>query len=193
MLELFDRVPHAFPVQPEPESDQVTPLPWESFCSVVLNVCVPVPTCKLIVCGDTVTTIGGFVMVMVALSCLVGSVIDVAVNVTVAGEGVALGAVYVTELLELLDRVPHMLPEQPEPESDQVTPLFWESFCSVVVNVCVPVPACKLAVCGDIVTTIGGLVMVMVAASCLVGSVIDVAISVTVAGGRCSPGRSINH
>ncbi len=122
------------------------------------------------------------VIVMVAVSCLVGSVIDLAVSVTVAGEGVALGAVYVTELLELLDRVPHAFPVQPEPESDQVTPFPWESFCSVVVNVCVPVPTCKLIVCGDIVTTIDELVMVMVAASCLVGSVIDLAVSVTVAG-----------
>jgi hypothetical protein len=42
------------------------------------------------------------------------------------------------EALELAESAPHAAALQPAPESDQVTPLFAESFCTV---------AMKLAVC----------------------------------------------
>jgi hypothetical protein len=87
-------VPHAAPVQPVPESAQVTPLFCGSFWTVAVNVCVcPVITDWL--AGATVTLTGGgsAVMVIVALALFVGSVTDVAVNVTVSGPGTVIGAV----------------------------------------------------------------------------------------------------
>ena len=61
---------------------------------------------------------------------------DVAVTVTVAGVGALAGAVYVIaapEGLEVADKVPQEAPEQAVPFSDQVTPLFCASFCTVAV------------------------------------------------------------
>lgn len=75
--------------------------------------------------GDTVTTITrAAATVTVAVAVREGSETEVAVTVTVAGEGTALGAVY--RPVEEID--PHVAPEQPAPESDQVTPLFCASF-----------------------------------------------------------------
>ena len=42
-----------------------------------------------------------------------------------------------TEVVVTLVSVPQALPEQPVPDSDQVTPLFCASFCTVAVNGCV--------------------------------------------------------
>ena len=41
------------------------------------------------------------------------------------------------EALDAAESIPQALPEQPAPESDQVTPLLWESFSTVAVNGCV--------------------------------------------------------
>jgi len=76
-------------------------------------------------------------MVIAALAVTRESVAEVAVKVTVAGLGAVEGAVYVIgapEGLEVAERVPQALPEQPEPESVQVTPRFCASFWTVAMN-----------------------------------------------------------
>lgn|SRR5690348_7051896 len=77
---------------------------------------------------------GGVVMEMEVEADLVASAIEVALRETEAGEGAVEGALYVTEEVVTAERVPQAEPEQPEPESDQVTPLFCESFCRVAVT-----------------------------------------------------------
>ena len=74
------------------------------------------------------------VTVIVALAILVLSVIDAAVTVTVAGLGTLAGAVKVTAVDVMLLNPPQVAPEQPAPERLQITPWFWESFCTVAVN-----------------------------------------------------------
>jgi len=79
--------------------------------------------------------------------------------------------------------VPQAAPEQPEPERDQVTPLFCESFCRVAVKL----PVCRASIelgFGPTETEIGGgaAVMVMAAVPDLVASAMDVAVRVTDAG-----------
>ena len=67
------------------------------------------------------------VIVIVVVAVFVVSATDVAVNVTVAGEGTVGGAVYVMavpEALEAADSVPQVAPVQPLPVSVQVTPLL---------------------------------------------------------------------
>ena len=54
------------------------------------------------------------------------------------------------------DRVPQVLPLQPAPDKDQVTPLFWKSFWTVAVKFCEPTPAPTEAVVGDTETELGG-------------------------------------
>jgi hypothetical protein len=96
------------------------------------------------------------VMVTVAVALLVLSATEVAVKVTVFGEGAIAGAEYVTDVAVTCDSVPHVEPLQPAPARLQVTPLLWESLVSVAVKFCVPVPACRLAEAGRIVTKMGG-------------------------------------
>jgi hypothetical protein len=89
-----DKVPQALPLQPVPDSAQVTPRFCESFCTVAAKVCVP-PTGTLAVSGDNVTTmaVGFAVIVIVAAADLVLSLTEAAVSVTVAGAGTFAGAV----------------------------------------------------------------------------------------------------
>ena len=92
-LEFAESVPQAAPLQPVPESAQVTPLLCVSFCRVAVNGCVPLTVTEAVV-GATLTEIGGgAVTVMVAAEDLVPSLTDVAVRVTVAGLGTLPGAV----------------------------------------------------------------------------------------------------
>ena len=76
--------------------------------------------------------------------------------------------------------VPHVLPEQPLPDSVHVTPLLAESLLTVAVKFCVE-PVETLAVEGDTATLIAAPAMVIVAEDDFVVSETDVAISVTVA------------
>ena len=87
------------------------------------------------------------------------------------------------EALELLESAPQDAPLQPVPESVHVTPLFCGSFCTVALKVCV-CPTVTDAPVGATLTVTGGggAVMVIVALALFVGSVTDVANSVTVAG-----------
>src|SRR5271163_3938818 len=89
-----DSVPQALPVQPAPESFQLTPLFCASFCSVAVKFCVPMLACTLLVVGETATTMAcATLSVMAADADLVASVTDVAVSETVAGAGTPAGAV----------------------------------------------------------------------------------------------------
>jgi hypothetical protein len=184
-LEGADKVPHVAPLQPVPESAQVTPLFCESFVTVAVKFCVS-PVCTLALVGATLTEItGAAVTVIVAVLCFVPSATEVAVNVTVAGLGTLAGAVYVIaapDALDVADKVPHVVPLQPAPARVQVTPLFCESFVTVAVKFCVS-PICTLALVGVTLTAIaGGAVTVIVAVPCLVPSATEVAVNVTVAG-----------
>ena len=86
-------------------------------------------------------------------------------------------------MVVMLVNVPHVAPEQPAPESDQLTPLLAESLVSVAVKFWVPMPACTLAEPGaSEMEMAGAAVTVMVAASDLVPSAMEVAVTVTVAG-----------
>jgi hypothetical protein len=91
----------------------------------------------------------------------------------------------VTEVVVTLLSVPQTVPLHPLPASDQVTPLFCESFCTVTVKFRVALVFTP-AIIGETVTTIADApVKVIVAVVDFVPSSLDVAVSVTVAG----PGR----
>ena len=115
-----------------PLVDHVTPAFPVSLVSVavIARVCEMTSPPRL---GETLTVIlvDTAVTVMVAVPLLVPSVTDVAVSVTVAGFGAVAGALYVTEVVVALLSVPQAVPLQPLPETDQLTPLFCESFCTV--------------------------------------------------------------
>lgn len=93
------------------------------------------------------------------------------------------------EALLAAERVPHVALLQPAPDRVQVKPLFALSLVTVAVNGCVN-PTCTLAVGGARLTAIGGgaggavgaAVTVIAAAAVFVGSVTDVAVSVTAGG-----------
>ena len=88
----FVSVPQAVPEQPLPDSAHVTPLFAVSFFTVAVKFCVE-PVVTFAVEGDTATLIAAPAMVIVAEDVLVVSDTDVAVSVTVAGEGAVAGAV----------------------------------------------------------------------------------------------------
>jgi hypothetical protein len=87
-------VPHVAPEHPGPETDQITPLFCESFCTEAVKMAV-VETCTEVVAGLTDTAMGRGAEVMVTLAAFdfVVSVTEVAVMVTVAGDGTLAGAV----------------------------------------------------------------------------------------------------
>ena len=84
-------MPHAAPVHVEPVRVQFTP--DALFATVAVKVCVCPPTCNVAVVGATVTVMTGEVTVIVAVAVFVGAVTEVAVIVTVAGDGTLDGAV----------------------------------------------------------------------------------------------------
>jgi hypothetical protein len=180
----FVSVPHVAPEQPVPESDHVTPLFCESFCNVAVKPAV-VETCTESDPGLTETEIGSgaAVTVIVADADFVLSATEVAFSVTVAGVGTDAGAVYVVDVVVTLVSVPHVAPEHPVPESDHVTPLFCESFCSAAVKPAV-VETCTDVERGLTPTEIGNGagVTVIVADADFVPSATEVAVIVTVAG-----------
>jgi hypothetical protein len=67
----------------------------------------------------------------------------------------------VTEVVVTLLSVPHVVPVHAGPETDQVTPLFCESFCTETVKLAA-VETCTEVDAGAIETEIGGGVAVMV-------------------------------
>ena len=92
MAVAFVSVPQVLPEQPEPVSVHVTPLLAVSFFTVAVKFCVE-PVVTFAVEGDTATPIAAPAMVIVAEDDFVVSETDVAISVTVAGEGAMAGAV----------------------------------------------------------------------------------------------------
>lgn len=86
--------PQATPVQPPPESVQLTPWFCGSLPTVAVKVFVPPGACTLAEVGDTPTEIAtALAMVIVAAADFDTSVTEVAIRVTVAGDGIVAGAV----------------------------------------------------------------------------------------------------
>ena len=87
-------VPHVAPEQPAPETDQVTPLFCESFCTEAVKL-FAVETCTKAVAGLTDTAMGRGAELMVTLAAFdfVESETEAALMVTVADEGTLAGAV----------------------------------------------------------------------------------------------------
>lgn len=169
-LELI--VPQAFPVQPAPDTSQVTLVSVEPVTVAVNCCCLPATTC--VEAGETFTTTGGS-RVTAADEDLETSASEVAVTVTDAGEGRTDGALYRPVPLT----TPQALPVQPAPDTFQDTDVSDEPV-TVAVNCC-GFPATTCAVFGETVTTTGG-TMVAVAVLDLVGSANDVAVMLTCAG-----------
>ncbi len=88
--EKAESVPQTVPLQPEPDSAQVTPLFWASLLTVAVKFWGWL-VCTLAIAGATLTATGG-VTVMVATELLVVSATEVAVSMTVAGLGTVEGA-----------------------------------------------------------------------------------------------------
>jgi hypothetical protein len=166
----------------------VTPALVESFATVA----VIVATCPMTnppALGVIVTVTPPAVeaaIVMVALAVFVLSATDVAVSVTVAGFGIAPGAVNVIAVPDALvaaDKLPQLAPLHPEPESAQLTPLFEESPVTVAVNGVVAFTGTVAVVCdSDTEIPAGAVPIVIVAEADFVPSLTDVAVIVTVAG-----------
>jgi hypothetical protein len=136
-------VPQLAPAQPGPETLQATLLSI-AFCTVAVNCCV-VPAATLGLAGATVTTTAAST-VTTAMSDFVGSAADVAVTLTVAGDGTPDGAVYSPVLLML----PHAVPVHPLPGKLHVTAVL-VVLLTVAVNCCV-FTTCTFAVAGVTVT-----------------------------------------
>jgi hypothetical protein len=149
-LEAADNVPHVAPVHPAPLNVHVTPLFCVSLATVAVTPCVlAVCTDALVGFTDTATA-GGAVTVIVATTVLLVSATDLAVNVTVAGDGTPAGAVYVIaapDRLDVADNVPQAAPVHPAPLNVHVTPLFSVSFFTVAVTLSI-FPVCTDAVTG---------------------------------------------
>src|SRR5262249_40429134 len=116
----------------------------------------------------------------------VASATEVAVRFTVAGLGGVAGAVYVTDAPDALvapDKLPHVAPLQPEPESAQLTPSFDESPLTVAVKVVVAFATTVTVVRERGPETPAGSALIVIAAEAdFVPSLTDVAVIVTVAG-----------
>ena len=87
----LERVPQAAPLQLEPESPQLTPLFCESLEMVTVKF-FPAFTFTVAEVGETATVMAG-VTVIVAAAVLLASATEVAVRVTVFGDGAFDGAV----------------------------------------------------------------------------------------------------
>lgn len=110
--------PHVAPPQPGPDIDHVT-APFAVPFTLAVNCCV-LSIGVLAEVGDTDTLTIEVVISTEADAYLVGSATDVAVTVTVGGEGNTDGAAYCPVEVN----VPHKLPKQPTPDSDHATDLL---------------------------------------------------------------------
>jgi|SRR5712692_1703386 len=106
------REPQAAPEHPAPETDQVTPLFCESFCTVALKLAA-VDTWTEVDAGLTETEMGRgeAVTVTLAEAVFVESAFEMADTLNVAGVGTEAGAVYspVAEIVPKPD-VPPVIP-----------------------------------------------------------------------------------
>ena len=109
---------------------------------------VPPGAATLAEVGDTPTEIvAAPAMVIMAAADFDTSVTEVAVSVTVEGDGMVAGAVYVIAIPDGLagaESRPHPEPVQPAPDKVHVTPLFCISFATVAVN-CAVAEVCTAA------------------------------------------------
>jgi hypothetical protein len=88
----------------------------------------------------------------------------------------------VTPAVVALLRVPQPAPEHPAPDKVQLTPRFWESFCTAAVNVA-DRETCTEVMAGEIDTVIAGAAeMVIEAAEDFEVSAMEAAVNVTVGG-----------
>ncbi len=89
-----ETLPHAAPVQPAPDSAQLTPLFWLSFVTIALKVVVPLTGIVAVVWerATAIVEAGAAVIVIVAVADFVPSAIEVALSVTFAGLGTTAGA-----------------------------------------------------------------------------------------------------
>lgn len=90
-LEALERVPHALPLQPVPESVQLNPLFCGSFWTTAVNVCVCC-SCTVEVLGETLMPTGATTLIPAAED-LLGSAIEVAIRLTAGDDGACEGAV----------------------------------------------------------------------------------------------------
>ena len=130
------KVPQATPAQLGPERLQVTAWLAASGMTAAVNCCVALDSIVGAV-GKTDTPVGAGITVIAAGAELVPLAAEVAVSVTIAGLGTFGGAVYVVASpLKVLvgETMPQAAPEQPDPVTVQVTPLFCGSPCTVAVN-----------------------------------------------------------
>ena len=166
-------VPQVAPLQPVPESDQVTPRLPGSLLTVAVKpwlwLC-----CTLAVDGETLTDTPASTVTL-ADAERVASATEVAVTVTPEA-GTAAGAVYSPVLLT----VPTAVLPPATPFTLHLAPRFCESFCTVVVN-CWVRETFTEPEAGETDTVIGA-AMEMVAEALLVVSATEVAVTVTVAG-----------
>jgi hypothetical protein len=88
-----ESVPHVVPLQPVPDSVQATPLFSASFATVAANDVVVLMGTVAEVAERATETFAAAASVIAAAAVLVASAIALAVSVTVAGLGIAAGAV----------------------------------------------------------------------------------------------------
>lgn len=117
------------------------------------------------------------------------SATEVAVSVTVAGLGTALGAVYVTDVFAMLLSSPQVSGVQ-DAAKDQMTPAVLKSYCSVAAKFCVVLITTFTCPDGEILTEIG--FRCAVALAYLLGSACDVTVTVTSASAGTEEGAAYN-
>jgi hypothetical protein len=124
-------------------------------------------------------------IVIVAETDFVESVTDVAVTVTVAGFGITPGAVYVVAVplaVVAAEKLPHVAGAVVVQVTVHFTPAFALSLATFAVMLVVEDVLSDDGGAAANVTTMPGAVIVIVAEADFVGSVTDVAVTVTVAG-----------
>ncbi len=165
-------VPQVAPLQPAPERLQETAVFVVPVTVAVNCRCAPVTTFAVV--GETETATGG-ATVTVAEADLVTSACEVAVTVTVAGLGTALGAVYKPPVVT----VPQAAPLQPVPETLHVTAVSVLPL-TVAENCCwVPVTSCTLV--GETLMVTEVLIDTVAVPNC-VASATEIAFTVTTLG-----------
>ncbi len=141
-------MPQAAPLQPAPETPQVTAV-FVVLVTVAVNVCDWLALTVADV-GETEIVIGGGVVIVTeAAADFVLSACDVAVTITELGEGAEAGAVYTPPGVI----VPQALPVQPAPDTLHVTAVLLV-LMTAALNVCVA-PTFSVTDGGDIETATG--------------------------------------
>jgi hypothetical protein len=137
-LDVGVTAPHVAPLQPVPDSVQLTPLFAESFATLAVKLVFPPTTTLAAVCDRLIVIASGIAVIVIpAVPTFVPSATEVAVSTTTAGLGTLPGAMYVSAAPDALlaaETVPHVTPLHPAPDRVQVTPLFELSWATVAEN-----------------------------------------------------------